>query len=110
MLLLGEPLASLDPLARREFLQSLMAIAASAQITVVMSSHLIGELARVCDHLVVISGGRLLIAGELDQVVDEHAGSPDRPPTWLPCRTPPRSSSRSTIGIPGCWCARQARC
>jgi len=72
MLLLDEPLASLDPLARREFLQSLMAIAASAQITVVMSSHLIGELARVCDHLVVISGGRLLIGGELDQVVDEH--------------------------------------
>ncbi len=79
LLVLDEPLASLDPLARREFLQSLMATASSTGATVALSSHLIGELARVCDHLVVIANGSLRLAGDLDQILDEHrwiTGSP----------------------------------
>jgi ABC-2 type transport system ATP-binding protein len=71
LLLLDEPLASLDPLARREFLQSLMATAASGT-TVMLSSHLIGELARVCDFLIVITGGRLRLAGDLDELLAQH--------------------------------------
>ena len=81
LLLLDEPLASLDPLARREFLKTLMASATATGITVVMSSHLIGELARVCDHLVVIRDGHVRLAGELDQLLSEHhwvAGSPEQ--------------------------------
>jgi ABC-2 type transport system ATP-binding protein len=79
LLVLDEPLASLDPLARREFLQTLMATASATGVTVVMSSHLIGELARVCDQLVVIAGGHVVLAGELDRLLEEHrwvTGSP----------------------------------
>jgi len=80
VLLLDEPLAALDPLARREFLRTLLDTASAAGITVVLSSHLIGELARVCDHLVVIRDGQVRLAGELDQLLSEHhwvAGSPE---------------------------------
>jgi ABC-2 type transport system ATP-binding protein len=72
VLLLDEPLAALDPLARRDFLKTLLDSAAATGLTVVLSSHLIGELARVCDHLVVIRGGRLRLAGELDDLLSEH--------------------------------------
>jgi ABC-2 type transport system ATP-binding protein len=72
VLLLDEPLAALDPLARREFLKSLLASASANGITVVLSSHLVGELSRVCDHLVVIRDGRVRLAGELDQIMAEH--------------------------------------
>ena len=80
MLLLDEPLAALDPLARRDFLKALLDTAAATGATVVLSSHLIGELARVCDHLVVIRDGRLRLAGELDELLSEHrrvVGSPE---------------------------------
>jgi ABC-2 type transport system ATP-binding protein len=79
VLLLDEPLAALDPLARREFLKTLLDSAAATGITVVLSSHLVGELARVCDHLVVIRDGQLRLAGELDRLLGEHhwvTGSP----------------------------------
>src|SRR6185312_831554 len=57
LLLLDEPVASLDPLARREFLQTLMEIVATQQVTVVLSSHLIADLERVCDYMVVLVSG-----------------------------------------------------
>ncbi len=72
VLLLDEPLAALDPLARRAFLRTLIDSAAATGITVMLSSHLIGELARTCDHLVVIRDGRVRLAGELDGILDEH--------------------------------------
>jgi ABC-2 type transport system ATP-binding protein len=72
VLLLDEPVAALDPLARREFLRSLLDSAAETGMTVVLSSHLIAELARVCDSLVVIREGRVRLAGELDGVLAEH--------------------------------------
>jgi ABC-2 type transport system ATP-binding protein len=72
VLLLDEPLAALDPLARRDFLKSLLESATATGITVLLSSHLIGELARVCDHLVVIRDGQLRLAGELDDLLGEH--------------------------------------
>jgi ABC-2 type transport system ATP-binding protein len=72
ILLLDEPLAALDPLARRDFLKTLLDSAAASGITVVLSSHLIGELARVCDHLLVIRDGRLRLGGEIDELLAEH--------------------------------------
>jgi ABC-2 type transport system ATP-binding protein len=72
VLLLDEPLAALDPIARREFLRALLETAGSYGITVVLSSHLIGELARACDHLVVIRDGLVRLAGELDDLVAQH--------------------------------------
>jgi len=71
LLILDEPLASLDPIARREFLQSLMATAATGT-TIMLSSHLISDLANVCDFLVVIVNGRVRLAGDLDDLLAQH--------------------------------------
>jgi ABC-2 type transport system ATP-binding protein len=72
LLLLDEPLASLDPLARREFLQSLMAEVAEGELTIVLSSHLITDLERVCDHLIVLSASRTQVAGDIDELLASH--------------------------------------
>ena len=71
LLILDEPLASLDPLARRDFMQSLMSTSA-AGTTVMLSSHLISDLAPVCDFLIVIVGGRLRLVGDLDDLLAQH--------------------------------------
>jgi ABC-2 type transport system ATP-binding protein len=81
LLLLDEPLAALDPVSRRDFLKTLMDSAVATGMTIVLSSHLVGELARFCDHLIVIRDGRLRLAGELDQLVSEHlwvGGTPEQ--------------------------------
>jgi len=72
LLLLDEPVASLDPLARREFLQTLMEIVASQQVTVVLSSHLIADLERVCDYMVVLGSGRVAVSGVVDDLLASH--------------------------------------
>ncbi len=72
MLLLDEPVAGLDPLARREFTQSLLEAAAEQGLTVVVSSHVVAELERFCDYLVVIGQGRIQVAGEVDGLVEQH--------------------------------------
>jgi len=61
LLLLDEPLASLDPRARRDFLAALMESVAEHGVSVVLSSHLISDLERVCDHLVVLRNGRVAV-------------------------------------------------
>jgi ABC-2 type transport system ATP-binding protein len=71
-LILDEPLASLDPLARREFLRSLMEIVAAQQISVVLSSHLIADLERVCDYLVALVASRVQVAGEVSELLSSH--------------------------------------
>jgi ABC-2 type transport system ATP-binding protein len=72
LLLLDEPVASLDPLARREFLQSVMEAVAETGMTVILSSHLIADLQRVCDHLVILVGGRTQLVGPIDEIVAAH--------------------------------------
>lgn len=86
LLVLDEPLASLDPLARREFLQSLMEVVASQGVSVVLSSHLVVDLERVCDHLVVLAASRIRLAGEVADLLAEHVrlSGPRRDPTSLP--------------------------
>jgi ABC-2 type transport system ATP-binding protein len=71
-LILDEPLASLDPLARREFLRSLMEIVAAQRISVVLTSHLIADLERVCDYLVVLVASRVQVAGEVGELLSSH--------------------------------------
>ena len=73
LLILDEPVARLDPLARREFLESLMEIVAGGDVTVLLSSHLISDLERVSDHLVLLSEGRVLLSGDTDRLLAEHA-------------------------------------
>jgi ABC-2 type transport system ATP-binding protein len=72
LLLLDEPVASLDPLARREFLQSVMEAVAETGMTVVLSSHLVADLERVCDHLVILAGGRTQLVGPIDEILASH--------------------------------------
>jgi ABC-2 type transport system ATP-binding protein len=86
LLLLDEPVASLDPLARREFLQSLMEFTADQQVSVVLSSHLVADLERVCDYLVVLVASRVRLAGEVDQLLAAHhlVTGPRRDPASVP--------------------------
>ena len=71
-LLLDEPVSSLDPLARREFLQSLMEFAAQQGVSVVLSSHLVGDLERVCDYLVLLTASRVRLSGDVDELLATH--------------------------------------
>ena len=72
LLLLDEPAASLDPLARREFLQALMEAVAEGGLTVVLSSHILADLERVCDHLVVLSRANVVLNGSTEEIVRSH--------------------------------------
>jgi ABC-2 type transport system ATP-binding protein len=72
LLLLDEPLASLDPLARRDFLSALMESVAEDGVSVVLSSHLVTDLERVCDYLVVLRNGRVAVDGDIASLVRSH--------------------------------------
>ncbi|MFG1820200.1 ABC transporter ATP-binding protein [Kribbella sp. NPDC049174] len=72
LLLLDEPVASLDPLARREFLQALMGAVADDGTTVLLSSHLVADLERVCDYLIVLQESRVQVIGAVDDLLAEH--------------------------------------
>jgi ABC-2 type transport system ATP-binding protein len=71
-LILDEPVAALDPLARREFLQILMETVAEHQVSVVLSSHLVADVERVCDYLVILVSSRVQIAGDVDDLLASH--------------------------------------
>jgi ABC-2 type transport system ATP-binding protein len=72
LLLLDEPLASLDPLARHEFLVELGEAASAAGFTVVLSSHDIAQLEEICDYLMLINGGHLQLAGNIASILSGH--------------------------------------
>jgi ABC-2 type transport system ATP-binding protein len=74
LLLLDEPVAALDPLARRNFLATLSAVVADAGLglTVVLSSHLVSDLERVCNHLILLAASRVQLSGDIDTLLAEH--------------------------------------
>jgi ABC-2 type transport system ATP-binding protein len=72
LLVLDEPVASLDPLARREFLQTLMEVVAAQGVDVILSSHLVADLERVCDYLVLLVAGRVALAGDVEELLASH--------------------------------------
>jgi ABC-2 type transport system ATP-binding protein len=82
LLILDEPVASLDPLARREFLERLAEGTQGTQMSVVMSSHLVSDLERICDYLVVLVASRIQVAGPVTELLAGHhlisGPSPDR--------------------------------
>jgi len=86
LLLLDEPVASLDPLARREFLRGLMEAVAEHNTSVVLSSHLVTDLERVCDYLIVLVASQVRIAGEVGELLASHRrlSGPRRDPGTLP--------------------------
>lgn len=72
LLLLDEPVAALDPLARREFLATLMEVVTDNDVSVILSSHLVADLDRVCDYLVVLAAARVQVNGEIDDLLSSH--------------------------------------
>jgi ABC-2 type transport system ATP-binding protein len=72
LLILDEPVASLDPFARREFLQLLMEAVAEQELSVVLSSHVVSDLERVCDHVVVLVDAEVRLAGDVETLLDTH--------------------------------------
>ncbi|MFE2379236.1 ABC transporter ATP-binding protein [Streptomyces sp. NPDC059398] len=73
LMLLDEPMADLDPLARHELMGALMSEAAEHGTTIVMSSHILAELEGACDYLLLVDGGRVRLGGETDDLLSVHA-------------------------------------
>jgi len=73
VLLLDEPLASLDPLARREFLRVLVDAVRASGATALLSSHVITDIEQACDHLIVLGGGRKLLAVSIADAIAGHS-------------------------------------
>ena len=72
LLMLDEPVAALDPLARREFLQGLMEAVVEHEFSVVLSSHLVSDLERVCDYLIVLIASRVQVTGDVEELLATH--------------------------------------
>jgi len=72
LLLLDEPVAALDPLARHDFLSSLTQAVADGGLTVIMSSHLLADLERVSDHVIVLAAGKTQLCDDIETVLNEH--------------------------------------
>lgn len=102
LLMLDEPLADLDPLAREDVMRSLMAEVAETGMTVLLSSHVIADLEEVCDHLVLMTDGRVALSGDVDDLLAGHrlligarpSGELDfGPHTVIQARTTPRQAT-----------------
>jgi ABC-2 type transport system ATP-binding protein len=72
LLVLDEPVSSLDPVARLEFMREVMAAAVGTGLTVIMSSHVVSELERLCDWLIVLAVGHVQLAGPADDLLAAH--------------------------------------
>jgi ABC-2 type transport system ATP-binding protein len=72
LLLLDEPIAAFDPLARREFLRVLMEAVAETNAAVLLSSHILGDLERICDSVLLLSAGKPRLFGEIDDILESH--------------------------------------
>ncbi|HKV85131.1 MAG TPA: ABC transporter ATP-binding protein, partial [Ktedonobacterales bacterium] len=72
LLVLDEPVASLDPLARREFLRALQDAATEDGLTVLLSSHIIADLEQVCDYLIILASARVQLAGDIEEITRTH--------------------------------------
>lgn len=91
VLLLDEPLADLDPLARLEVQQTLMTEVLDTGMTVLLSSHILGEIQDACEDLLLLQNGRMVLDGTLEDLLSEHrmlvgpgAGQSDEALAWLP--------------------------
>ncbi len=105
LLLLDEPVASLDPLARKRLLQALMGTVAERGITVFLSSHIIGELEPVCDYLIILSSSRVQLAGRIDDLLAGHrllvGPRRDQPPPGVEVIATSSTSRQTTFLVRG---------
>jgi ABC-2 type transport system ATP-binding protein len=99
LLILDEPVASLDPLARREFMQGLLEAAVEHELSVVLSSHLVSDLERACDYLIVLVESRVRVAGEVETLLASHhrLTGPRRDPDRLPADQRVISASHTDV-------------
>jgi ABC-2 type transport system ATP-binding protein len=72
LLVLDEPVAALDPVARHDFMATVLAAASADGVSVLLSSHVLTELERVASYLVLMSRGRVQLAGEVDDLLAAH--------------------------------------
>jgi len=72
LLVLDEPVAMLDPVARHDFMATVLTAAADDGVSVLLSSHVLAELERVADYLILLSRGRVQVAGEVDDLLAGH--------------------------------------
>ena len=72
LLVLDEPVAMLDPVARHDFMATVLTAAADDGVSVLLSSHVLTELERVADYLILLSRGRVQVAGEVDDLLVSH--------------------------------------
>jgi ABC-2 type transport system ATP-binding protein len=87
LLLLDEPVAALDPVAREELMQVLLRSVADKGTTVLLSTHSLSELSSVCDYVIILSASRVYVADDLDFVLASHrilVASAERPPALPP--------------------------
>ena len=105
LLLLDEPVASLDPLARKRLLQALMGTVADRGTTVFLSSHIISELEPVCDYLIVLSASRVQTAGRIDDLLADHrllvGPQSHQPPPGVDVISTNRTSRQATFLVRG---------
>jgi ABC-2 type transport system ATP-binding protein len=89
LLVLDEPVAMLDPIARHDFMATVLTAAVDDGVSVLLSSHVLTELERVADYLILMSRGRVQVAGEVDDLLASHrmltgpAAEADRHGRWL---------------------------
>lgn len=72
LLILDEPAAALDPLARDDFIADLLRAVSELGATAILSSHLLGDVARACDHLIVLAGARVVLSGGVPELLEGH--------------------------------------
>lgn len=82
VLILDEPLASLDPLARSEFLELLGSAVRREEATAVLSSHIIADIEQACDHLIVLGTGRVLLDASIRSIMGSHFVHHDGAGAW----------------------------
>jgi ABC-2 type transport system ATP-binding protein len=112
LFLLDEPMANLDPLARREFLSSMFGACTETGATVLYSSHAVAELERICDYLIVLRAGQVRLAGDINELRQQHRviSGPDGWPDggrWQVISQ--RSMGRRTTALVRCDNGRIAR-
>jgi ABC-2 type transport system ATP-binding protein len=72
LLVFDDPITALDPLARRDFLNRLAELVAELEISAILSTPVLDDVERVCDHLVLLCAGRVQLAGRIDDLIAEH--------------------------------------
>ena len=72
LLLLDEPVANLDPVARIALLEELMSVVAEDGVTVVFSANALADVERVCEHIVILVNGRPRLTGDTEELIDSH--------------------------------------